>query len=247
MRRQFPQEQAAWLEDVFEGLDEASLKFLQDSSRTLVLEEGDLVPDFRDSVVRVESGLLKTAVSSEDRSLAVALFGPNDTICAPLFHSWDNDLFFIQAQEQSEVRVIPQAAVLKVAAENPEFNRRLMRQLSWGTWQMMNIISMLTFYNLPQRVAQVLVNLATMFGRPDEKGGIKLGLRLTQEELAELAGARRETLSTVLQDFREDEILDLRYARIDIKDWDALQRLAGTEPMPFLRRSPALDKILTKA
>lgn len=247
MRRQFPQEQAAWLEDIFEGLDEASLKSLRDSSRTVVLEEGDQVTDFRDSVIRVESGLLKTAVSAEDRSLAVALFGPNDTVCAPLFHSWENDLFFIQAQEQSEIWVIPQEAVLKVAAENPEFNRRLMRQLSWGTWQMMSTISMLTFYNLPQRVAQVLVNLATMFGRPDEKGGIKLGLRLTQEELAELAGARRETLSTVLQDFREDEILDLRYARIDIKDWDALQRLAGVEPIPFLRPSPALDKILTKA
>lgn len=247
MRRQFPQEQSAWLEDVFEGLDDASLQYLQEAGRMTVLEEGDLVSDFRNSVVRIESGLLKMAVSSEDRSLAVALFGPNDTICASLFHSWDNDLFYLQAQEQSEVRVIPQEAILKVAAENPEFNRRLMRQLSWSTWQFMNTISMLTFFNLPQRVAQVLVNLATMFGRPDEKGGIRLGLRLTQEELAELAGARRETLSTVLQDFREDDILDLRYARIDIKDWDGLLKLAGAEAIPFLRRSPALDKVLSKA
>lgn len=247
MRRQFPQEQSAWLEDVFEGLDEASLKYLEEAGRLTVLEEGDLVSDFQNSVVRIESGLVKSAVSSEDRSLAVALFGPNDTVCAPLFHSWENDLFYIQAQEQSAVRVIPQEAILKVAAENPEFNRRLLRQLSWSTWHLMNTISMLTFYNLPQRVAQVLVNLAAMFGRPDEKGGIKLGLRLTQEELAELAGARRETLSTVLQDFREDDILDLRYARIDIKDWDALQKLAGTEPIPFLRWSPALEKILARA
>lgn len=246
MRRQFPQEQSAWLEDVFEGLDEASLQKLRDSGRMVVLEEGDLVPDFRDAVVRVESGLVKLAVSSEDRSLAVALFGPNDTVCAPLFHSWEPDLFYLQAQEQSEIRIIPQEAVLKVAAENPEFNRRLLRQLSWGIWQMMNTISMLSFYNLPQRVAQVLVNLAAMFGRPDEKGGIRLGLRLTQEELAELAGARRETLSTVLQDFREDDILDLRYARIDIKDWDALVKLAGTSPNPYIRWSPALAKVLAK-
>ncbi len=247
MRRQFPQEQSAWLEDVFEGLDEASLQFLRDSGKMTVLEEGDLVADFRNSVVRIESGLLKIAVSSEDRSLAIGLFGPNDTILAPLFHSWENDLFFIQAQEQSEVRVIPQAAILKVAAEKPEFGSRLMRQLSWSTWQMMNTISMLSFYNLPQRVAQVLVNLAAMFGRPDEKGGIKLGLRLTQEELAELAGARRETLSTVLQDFREDDILDLRYARIDIRDWEGLVKLAGTDPIPFLRPAAALEKVLAKA
>ncbi|HTE20132.1 MAG TPA: Crp/Fnr family transcriptional regulator, partial [Armatimonadota bacterium] len=143
----------------------------------------------------------------------------------------------VEAQEETEICVIPQAAVLQAAASNPEFGASLMRQLSWGTWHLMNTIHMLAFYNLPQRVAQVLVNLAVMFGRPDNKGGIKLGLRLTQEELAELAGARRETLSTVLQDFREDDILDLRYARIDIRDMDALQKLAGTQPLPFLTRT----------
>jgi CRP/FNR family cyclic AMP-dependent transcriptional regulator len=165
----------------------------------------------------------------------VALFGPNDTVCSPLFHSWDKNLYELRAQEQTELRIIPQSAVLAVAAEYPEFGARIMRQLSWGTWQLMNAIHMLAFYNLPQRVAQVLVNLATIFGIPDEKRGIKLGLRLTQEELAELAGARRETLSTVLQDFREDDILDLRYARIDIRDMEGLRRMAGMDPLPFLK------------
>jgi len=235
MRRQFPQEQAAWIDDVFEGLDEASLQKLQDASVTYVLEEGDEVPEFLDGVVRVDEGLLKLAVKSDDRRLTVALFGPNDTVCSPLFHSWDKSLYEIRAQEQTEVRIIPQAAILQVAAERPEFGAKIMRQMSWGTWQLMNTIHMLAFYNLPQRVAQVLVNLATIFGMPDEKRGIKLGLRLTQEELAELAGARRETLSTVLQDFREDDILDLRYARIDIRDMEGLRRMAGMEALPFLK------------
>jgi len=240
MRRHFPQEQSAWLTDVFEGLDGGSRQRLDDAGERLVLEAGDDVPNTRDCVVRVESGLLKMAVASEDRSLTVALFGPGDTVCAPLFHSWDADLYYLEAQEQSEVRAIPRAVVMEVAAKNPEFSANLMRQLSWGSWQLMNTIHMLAFYNLPQRVAQVLLNLAAMFGRPDEKGGIKLGLRFTQEELAELAGARRETLSTVLQDFREEGILDLRYARIDIRDIDALRRLAGAEPLPFLSRERLL-------
>jgi CRP/FNR family transcriptional regulator, cyclic AMP receptor protein len=236
MRRQFPDDQAPWMIDVFHGLDTSSQKQLRDAGATHVLEEGERVPDAGGFIVRIESGLVKLAVTSEGRSLTVGIFGPGDTICAPLFHEWDNDLYYIQAQEQTEVRLIPQEAVLKVAAARPEFGRNLLRQLSWATWQLMNTIRMLTFYNLPQRVSQVLLNLAQMFGRPDEKGGVRLGLRFTQEELAELAGARRETLSTVLQEFRENEVLDLRYARIDIKDPDALQELAGTEPLPFLNR-----------
>ncbi len=238
MRRHFPHDQSAWLKDIFQGLDEATAQSLKDAGTRYILDPAENLPSIKNAMVRIEGGLLKMAVASDDRSLTVALFGPNDTICSPLFHSWDDELYYIQAQEPSEVIVIPQEAVLPVAASNQEFAGNLTRQLSWGTWQLLNTIHMLAFYNLPQRVAQVLLNLATIFGRADQKGGIRLGLRFTQEELAELAGARRETLSTVLQDFREEGILDLRYARIDIKDIDALRRLAGTPPLPFLEKNP---------
>jgi CRP/FNR family transcriptional regulator len=242
MRRHFPEEQTAWLEDVFASLEPEARESLRAAGNHQVLESGDHVPAMTNAVVRVESGLLKLAVRSDDRSLVVALFGPNDTIVAPLFHGWDNDLYYIEAQEQSEISIIPQETVLQVAAANPTFGAAVMRQLSWATWQMMNTIHMLAFYNLPQRVARVLVNLATMFGVPDGKRGLRLGLRFTQEELAEMAGARRETLSTVLQEFREDDILDLRYARIDIKDPDALRDIAGMDPLPFLNRESMLTR-----
>lgn len=242
MRRHFPEEQAAWLDDVFKGLDAESLETLRNAGELHVLEPGDRVPAVKNAIIRIEEGLMKMAVSSDDRSLVVGLYGPNDTICSPLFHNWDNELYYIEAQEQAEVRIIPQEAVLRVVAARPEFGARVMRELSCSGWQLMNTVHMLAFFNLPQRVARVLVNLATMFGVPDGKRGVRLGLRFTQEELAEMAGARRETLSTVLQEFREDEILDLRYARIDIKDPDALRDVAGSDPLPFLNR----DSILTK-
>jgi CRP-like cAMP-binding protein len=236
MRRHFPQEQEPWLADPFKSLDSKSLKALLETAPLSEYDEGDRIPSVRNAVVRVESGLLKLAVTSGDRNLAVALFGPGNAILSPLFHPWDRELYFIEAQEPTEVRVIPQKAVLDAAAAHPEFARSLMQQMSWGAWAMMSTIAMLAFHPLPRRVSQVLLNLAAMFGRVDEKGNVRISLRFTQEELAELAGARRETLSTVLQDFREDDILDLRYARIDIKNLDALARMAGAEPWPFLLR-----------
>jgi CRP/FNR family cyclic AMP-dependent transcriptional regulator len=243
MRRQFPEQQEAWVQSIFDGLDDASIQFLKDRGDLTVLEETDNLPEVKDCIIVVESGLVKLAVTSDDRNLVVGLFGPNDTICSPLFHSWDTPLYFVQAQEQSELRIIPQSAVMEIAASHPALARNVMRQMSWGSWQLMQVIQTLTFYNLPQRVAQVLLNLAVMFGVRTEKGTVKLGLRITQEELAEMAGARRETLSTVLQDFREDDILDIRYARIDIRDMEGLRRIAGTEPLPFLR--PREDLLTT--
>lgn len=234
MRRHDPQKQNPLFRDIFTGVDPSVVEKLRQKGEVRSLEEGERLPPVSESAIRVESGLVKLAVTSDTRRLTVALFGPNDTICAPLFHTWNNDLFYVEAQEPSSVRLLPQSEVMDVAAKDPMLARNIMQQLSWASWSLMNTIHMLTFYNLPQRVAQVLVNLAAMFGEPDEKGGLRIGLRFTQEELADLAGARRETLSTVLQDFREDDVLDLRYARIDIKDMNALVQIAGTEALPFL-------------
>src|SRR5947207_7397456 len=196
MRRNDPQKDAPLLQDVFSGLSAAELDTLLKAGEQITLQEGERLPSVANAAIRIESGLVKVAVSSDHRSLTVGLFGTSETICAPLFHSWGNNLFYVEAQEPSVVRILPQEAVLDAAAKNPELGRDIMRQLSWGAWALMNTIHMLTFYNLPQRVAQVLVNLAAVFGYPDEKGGLKLALRFTQEELADLAGARRETLST---------------------------------------------------
>jgi CRP-like cAMP-binding protein len=234
MRRHDPQKQDPLVQDIFRGVDDTVIDALKEAGKTIELEEGERLPPVSEAAIRVESGLVKLAVTSDSRRLTVGLFGPNDTICSPLFHSWNNDLFYVEAQEPSVVRVLPQSRVMELASKDPALSRNIMQQLSWASWGLMNTIHMLTFYNLPQRVAQVLVNLAAMFGKPDEKGGLKIGLRFTQEELADLAGARRETLSTVLQDFREDDVLDLRYARIDIKDMNALMQIAGTGALPFL-------------
>jgi len=234
MRRNDPQKQAPLFRDIFTGVGPSVIEALKQKGEAQHLAEGERLPPVSETAIRVESGLVKLAVTSDTRRLTVALFGPNDTICAPLFHTWNNDLFYVEAQEPTVVRLLPQHEVMEVASRDPELSRNIMRQLSWASWSLMNTIHMLTFYNLPQRVAQVLVNLAAMFGEPDEKGGLRIGLRFTQEELADLAGARRETLSTVLQDFREDDVLDLRYARIDIKDMNALVQIAGMEALPFL-------------
>jgi CRP-like cAMP-binding protein len=236
MRRLQPDREAPWLEDVFGALEFAQLERLLASGTLHDLEPGETIPDPRGSLVRIVDGFVSLGVQAGDRRQTLAIFGTGDAICSPLFHEWDEMVYRIRAEEITELMLLPQAAVLTAMADNPEFSRRILRQLSYASWQLMREIHMLTFFNLPQRVAQVLLNLAAIFGQPDPRKGTRLRLRFTQGELAEMAGARRETLSTVLQDFREEDILDLRYARIDIKDMDALRRLAGAPPLPFLAR-----------
>ncbi|AKV54979.1 Crp family transcriptional regulator [Bifidobacterium actinocoloniiforme DSM 22766] len=61
-------------------------------------------------------------------------------------------------------------------------------------------ISDLVFMDVPGRLAKTLIDLATRFGEPFEKG-LMVPHDLTQEELAQLVGASRETVNKALMDF----------------------------------------------
>lgn len=58
----------------------------------------------------------------------------------------------------------------------------------------------LVFADVPGRVAKALLDLSTRFGEPAEDG-IRVAHGLTQEELAQLVGASRETVNKALADF----------------------------------------------
>ncbi|HQY34137.1 Crp/Fnr family transcriptional regulator [Actinotalea sp.] len=58
----------------------------------------------------------------------------------------------------------------------------------------------LVFADVPGRVAKALLDLSTRFGEPVEDG-LHVAHDLTQEELAQLVGASRETVNKALADF----------------------------------------------
>ncbi|RBP99252.1 Crp/Fnr family transcriptional regulator [Bifidobacterium xylocopae] len=61
-------------------------------------------------------------------------------------------------------------------------------------------ISDLVFMDVPARLAKTLIDLARRFGEPFEQG-LMVPHDLTQEELAQLVGASRETVNKALMDF----------------------------------------------
>lgn len=75
------------------------------------------------------------------------------------------------------------------------------------------------------RVARRVLELAERFGEPCE-GGIRVSLRISQEELAGWAGASREATSKALHDLRELGLIETGRRHITVRDLEALRRLA---------------------
>ena len=79
----------------------------------------------------------------------------------------------------------------------------------------------LVFSDVPGRVAKALLDLADRFGRP-ATDGILVAHELTQEELAQLVGASRETVNKALAEFVQRGWIRLEARAVVILD---LQRL----------------------
>ena len=83
----------------------------------------------------------------------------------------------------------------------------------------------LVFTDVPGRVAKALLDLSTRFGRPAEDG-ILVAHDLTQEELAQLVGASRETVNKALADFATRGWLKLEARAVVLTDVERLKRRA---------------------
>ena len=88
-----------------------------------------------------------------------------------------------------------------------------------------DVVSDLVFSDVPGRVAKALLDLADRFGRTAEDG-IHVHHDLTQEELAQLVGASRETVNKALADFASRGWLRLEPRSVVLMDPERLARRA---------------------
>jgi CRP-like cAMP-binding protein len=101
----------------------------------------------------------------------------------------------------------------------------LLRQLSRRLRRTSEVVGDLVFSDVPGRVAKALLDLSTRFGIPSEDG-LHVGHDLTQEELAQLVGASRETVNKALADFAGRGWLRLEARAVVLLDVERMQRRA---------------------
>jgi CRP-like cAMP-binding protein len=86
---------------------------------------------------------------------------------------------------------------------------------------LINRLEIFAFRNVRERLAIALLNQAGL----EKRNGRTSELRLTQQDLADLIGASRESVSRILKEFERKNIVTLGRGRIILKDRPRLGRL----------------------
>jgi CRP/FNR family transcriptional regulator, cyclic AMP receptor protein len=110
-------------------------------------------------------------------------------------------------------------------ADRPEIAEQLLRVLARRLRRTNNNLADLIFTDVPGRVAKLLLQLAQRFGTQDD-GALRVTHELTQEEIAQLVGASRETVNKALAEFAHRGWIRLDVKTVWICDSERLARRA---------------------
>jgi CRP/FNR family transcriptional regulator len=114
--------------------------------------------------------------------------------------------FTAEALTDAVVGILPRAGLLEMLSSSPAFARGYLRLLSRRLYEVERDFSDLLHAWPHRRLASELLHLASDLGDETPKG-TRVSLRLTQEDLSNLIGASRETVTLLIRKFEEMGLL----------------------------------------
>ncbi len=131
----------------------------------------------------------------------------------------------VTALEDTEIWQVSMADFRRMLIENPQLPLRLIRILGGILRETNNAIQNLVFRGVSSRLARFLLRQAAEWGKQGPNG-IVIPLPLTHEDVANLIGSSRQTVTSTLRRFEQDGIILINRKYIIIKDYDRLEELA---------------------
>jgi CRP-like cAMP-binding protein len=200
----------------------AQFEYIDLARGAVVFHEGE--PG--DSLYIVLAGKIKLGRRTPDgRESLIYVAGPSDQFGE--LSTFDPGPRTATAVAVTEARLarISKQALHGWIANRPQIAEQLLRVLARRLRRTNNHLADLIFTDVPGRVAKQLLQLGQRFGGV-EGGHLRVTHDLTQEELAQLVGASRETVNKALADFAQRGWLRLEGKSVVILDRERLARRA---------------------
>jgi CRP/FNR family transcriptional regulator len=214
---------------LFEGLDEEATRELQAGAADVHLGRGERLFDEGDAGDRlyvVLDGKIKlTRAAPDGRENLISVIGPGEMF-------GELSLFDPRPRTMSATAVTD-VLLAGVAHDylrtwltgRPDVAMHLLTALARRLRRTNEVMSDLVFTDVPGRVAKALLDLAARFGTQQEDG-LQVNHDLTQEELAQLVGASRETVNKALADFVARGWIQLHPKSVLLIDPERMRRRA---------------------
>jgi CRP/FNR family transcriptional regulator, cyclic AMP receptor protein len=182
--------------------------------------------EFGEQLFVLRSGRVRLyKLSPEGRALTLAVLDPiaifgEMALVEPHLHD-----SFAEAMTESVVGVIGRDTLRSVLERHPLVAIAFMEVMGSRLRSMESRLADIAFKSVPQRLASILLGLAGVErGTPPVVPPV---LRYTHQQLAEMIGSYRETVTKALGDLREADLVRVSDDGITLVDIEKLRRLAN--------------------
>lgn len=132
----------------------------------------------------------------------------------------------------SELLVLHRQAVLDAARDWPLLYRNLFSEVVENSRGLYALFAGVLFYPLHARVGLRLMQMVAGYGRQVEDGML-IDIKLSQNDLASLAGGSRQHINRILKEWEERGLVENRDERFLIRDMDAFsEELKPSDTQP---------------
>jgi CRP/FNR family transcriptional regulator len=148
--------------------------------------------------------------------------------------------FSVTTCEVCEVSFVKRGDFLRFLKENPEACFRITQQLGLNYYNACHEIRSLGLsQSTGEKLARLLWEWSVRDGKSDQRG-IRVTLSVTQDEIAQMIGCCRETVTRLFADLKRRRIGECRVSTLVIHDMTALRALADnrSDPLRPCRTTP---------
>ena len=207
----------------FAGLSAAELESIKALVFEVEAERGKLLlleGESSEALYFVVSGAVKVFKTSPDgKEQILQIMRPGEAFNeVPVF---DGGLNLASAQAMGPVVIygIKKGNLETILRNNSKIALNAVRVLSQKLRHVVSLVEDLSFRHVSARVAKILLEYAS--------DGSGAGEKLTQQEMAAMAGTAREMIGRSLKELVDEGIIRLERHRIVIADKEALKKMAG--------------------
>lgn len=180
-----------------------------------------------DGCYRVEKGLLKVSVvSSKGGERILAILGPGAVVGELAIIDELPRSASVTALRESQLSFISRQQFAMVARAHPEIYRHMTALLAARLRDTNTVVAAASFLPLKGRVARALVDLAAAFGQDVDGKRVLIRQKISQSDVAAMAGIARENVSRILNEWIREKLLSRVSGYYCLENPSALEREA---------------------
>jgi CRP/FNR family cyclic AMP-dependent transcriptional regulator len=197
--------------NVLSELPEKLLSELFEDAAAYNLRDGEALfraGDVGDGCYRIQTGLVKIVVASQQgEERIISLLGPDAIVGELSMIDGRPRSASVVAIADCSLSFVSRARFQKYTEAHPELTSYLVRTLARRLREADDALAAATFLSVKGRLARALLNLAEYVGEDNGGGRIQLRHKISQSDLAAMAGVARENVSRTMSEWRKRDIV----------------------------------------